>query len=324
MEATRYPAYVSGLHGLKADVQAQPSGKVLPYAARDDEDLSVVVRAEFDKGDFEISDQKTRAVLKGEAGRVRVLAWNLGDTAKTGTVEVAGARLRGLPSEPFALDPRGSAHAAFDCVLEPYDGGSADTALVLAGHFGGRRSSRFYAPLLLERRYLANLDRVPVEWSSPEAWKRNTSAQSYDAAFDEGEQAMRFDFSWTDPSVDRWFYPTHELSLSLESLEGTRMVEFEVKSEQDKGENDFACQYLMLVYADRTKGVRMLPYNAPIGKWERRYVTLDDGLSLADVKAMRIGANPRGMKCTFWIRNLAIFRGKTEKSYSSTKRIKSP
>ena len=54
----------------------------------------------------------------------------------------------------------------------------------------------------------------------------------------------------------------------------------------------------------------MLPYNAPEGKWERRYVTLDGKMDLADVKAIRLGANPRGMKCTVWIRNLAILRKK--------------
>lgn len=310
LEATRYPAYVSGLHGLKADVQVQPCGRVMPYVVRADEDLSVVVRVEFDKDDFEISGQKTQAVLKGDTGRVRVFVWNLGDTAKTGRVEVVGAKLRGLPSGPFALGPRGSAPATFDCVLVPEDGGSADTSLVLTGIFGGRRSSRFYAPLLLERRYLAELERVPVEWSSPGAWRRNTSSRAYSAAFDEAEQAMRFDFGWTDPSVDRWFYPVHELSLPRESLEGARMIEFEVKAAQDKVENDFVCQNLMLVYADRAMEARVLPYNPPIGKWERRYVALDDGMDLAEVKAIRLGANPKGMKCTFWIRNLAIFRGK--------------
>ncbi len=310
LEATRYPAYVSGLHGLKADVLPQPCGKVKPYVASADEDLSVIVRAEFDKEDFEISDQKTQAVLKGETGRVRVFVWNLGDTAKTGTVQVVGAQLRGLPSEPFALGARGSAPATFDCVLAPEDGGPAETALVLSGVFGGRRSSRFCAPLLLEKRYLAGLVRVPVEWRSPEAWRRNTSAQTYNAAFDEAEQAMRFDFSWTDSSVDRWFYPVHELSLPRESLEGARMIEFEMKSEQDKVENDFVGQYLMLVHADRAKKTKMLPYNAPEGKWERRYVTLDGDIDLADVKAIRLGVNPRGMKCSLWVRNLAILRKK--------------
>ena len=26
------------------------------------------------------------------------------------------------------------------------------------------------------------------------------------------------------------------------------------------------------------------------------------------VKAIRLGANPKGMKCTFWVRNLTILR----------------
>ena len=32
--------------------------------------------------------------------------------------------------------------------------------------------------------------------------------------------------------------------------------------------------------------------------------------SLADVTALRIGANPKGSQCTFWIRNIEILKKK--------------
>ena len=308
LESSRYPSYLSGLRGLEADIPARPCGKVMPYRPTLDEDLSVVIRVEFDESDFEITNHKTRAVLKGDSGRVRVVVWNLGDTSKTGVVEVAGARLLGLPSVPFALGPRGSAPAAFDCTLSPTDGDPSEGALVLSGLFDGWRSSRLYAPLLLEKRYLASLVRVPVAWRAVEEWKRNTSARECRISWDEKERAVRFDVSWDDPNADRWLYPVHALNLPHESLKDACMIEFEVKSSQDKVENDFSCANLMLCYGEGARSDRCLAYPPPIGGWERRLVPIGEKENLSDVKAIRIGANPKGTKCTLWIRNLVILK----------------
>ena len=72
---------------------------------------------------------------------MRVQVWNMGDTAKTGTVEVAGGPLLGLP-ERIVLGPRGTPSATFDCMLTA--AGDPSRALELVGVFGGRRSSRFH------------------------------------------------------------------------------------------------------------------------------------------------------------------------------------
>ena len=55
---------------------------------------------------------------------------------------------------------------------------------------------------------------------------------------------------------------------------------------------------------------RFIPYNAPLGSWEMRSVELNEVDSLHDVVAFRLGANPKGMKCTFWVRNIEILRKK--------------
>lgn len=308
IESTRYPSYVSGLRGLKADIPARPCGRVLPYIPAPDEDLSVIIRAEFDERDFEISNHKTRAVLKGDSGRVRVVVWNLGETSKTGIVEVAGASLSGLPPEPFVIGPRGSVPMTFDCTLLPTDEDPNEGVLVLTGLFGGRRSSRLYAPLLLEKRFLASLERTPVAWRAAESWKRNTSARESRISWDEKEGAVRFDASWSDPKTDRWLYPVHELALPQESLKDACMIEFEVKSAQDKLENDFKCANLMLRYGEGSRPDRNRAYPPPIGLWERRRVAIGEKDNPEDVKAICIGANPKGMKCTLWIRNLVILR----------------
>ena len=166
------------------------------------------------------------------------------------------------------------------------------------------------APVHLEKRFLASCDRTPIDWKELKNWERNTSAHSYSCSWDESEQAVRFDVSWNDTQTDRWLYPVYRLKLPQESLSGAKMVQFEVKSAQDKVENDFATQNLMLLFGDKTKTDRHIPYLAPLGSWEMRYAELSDVDSLDDVKAFRLGANPRGTKCTFWIRNLAILRNK--------------
>ena len=308
LDAMRYPAYVSGLSGLKADILPQPSGTITPHVASADEDRTVIIRAEFNTTDFEISNQKTRAVLKGDTGKVRILVWNLGETAKTGIVEVAGARLVGLPEQPFALAPRGSAPSVFDCALVPDENDPADTALVLTGRFDGRRTSRLHASMLLEKRYLAGLERQNIAWNDPKDWKRNTSAQEYSITWDEKEKAIRFDVTWTDPLTDRWFYPVYTLKRPQESLKDACMVEFEVKTVQDKVENDFKRQHLMLLYEDVGKDARFLDYPAPVGSWERRYVELGEGADLGNVKAFRLGVNPKGHQMTYWVRNIAILK----------------
>ena len=307
LHATRFPAYVSGLRGLVADVSPHPAGKVMPYEPTADEDLSVIIRVDLNAQDFEIGNQKTLASLKGDTGRLRVQVWNMGDTAKTGRVDVVGAKLEGLP-EAIALGPRGTPPAMFDCELSP-PGDSPDGELVLTGVFGGRRSSRLVMRIRSEKRFSDTCAATPIDWRNPEDWMRNDSAQSFRASWDESEQALRFDVAWTNLHADRWFYPVYKLKLPQESLEGAVALRFEVKCAQNKMENDFKEQNLMLLRADKSKpAIPFIPFNAPVGDWEKRYAEFSHVRDLADVTAFRLGANPCGTQCTFWIRNLEILR----------------
>ena len=118
-----------------------------PYVPAADEDLSVILRANLDTGDFSINGQKSSATLKKDAGHLRVLVWNLGNAAKTGSVEVAGGTLEGLPAE-IALGPRGTPPAAFDCTFTP---AGTNLNLVLTGIFNGKRSSRLFIPVQVKK-----------------------------------------------------------------------------------------------------------------------------------------------------------------------------
>ena len=283
----------------------------MPYVPSADEDLSVIFRIDLNTNDFAIANQRTRAILRENTGRLRLQVWNMGDCAKTGRVEGAGASLAGLP-DAIVLGPRGTPPAEFDCTFIPDAGCDFIRQVTFSGVFGGRRSSRLSMSVRLEKQFLASCTVVPLTWRDPGAWKRNTSAESYSAMYDEKEQALRFDFSWSDPHVGRWFYPTYNLDFPKESLSGAQILAFEVKSAQDKVENDFDYSYLKLHSGkaeNKTKRQdKTLAYQAPLGIWERRYVELGGEGDLSDVTALRLGANPKGMRCTFWIRNVRILR----------------
>lgn len=298
LPATRFPAYVSGLHGLSADKQpAKACGRPTPYHPAPDEDLSIIVRAELDERDFTISRGRTRASLNSGTGRLSVSVWNLGSAAKTGMVEVAGGRVAGLPQKPFTLGP--SESATFDCVYSPDDGDDFDRNLVLFGRFDGKRGSRLSIPVWLDDRFLASCMTVPLAWDNPARWSRNDSAQKYGMSWDAKEGAIRFDVEWTGENA-RWFYPYYHLA-DGETLAGARMLSFEVRSDQDKVENDHGCAYVMLG--------GNLGYAPPNGNWEKRYVELPvDGI--ADRREFRIGVNPRGHRLTFWIRNVFVLKAR--------------
>ena len=313
LTSTRYPAYLSGLKGFKADVPAFAPGKPTPYWAAADEDLRIVFRVDLDKRDFGIAGHKSIAELKKDKGRMRVEIWNLDDKAKEGHVSVVGGTLENLP-ERISLPANGC--VSYECLFVPttnYQLSSTNyqSNLILSGVFAGKRTSRLSMPMRLEKKFLDSCERQPLRANAPEKWWKNTTASGYSVVWDENEKALRFDLSWDKQGVDKWFYPTYTLDLPAEDLTKAQFIQFEVKSVQDKPENDFACQYLMLVYEDKGKPDLFLPYPAPLSDWEPRRIELSTELTgssqkRAKVKAIRLGANPKGMKCTFWLRNIQL------------------
>ncbi|MBO4526249.1 MAG: hypothetical protein J5743_01385, partial [Victivallales bacterium] len=181
----------------------------------------------------------------------------------------------------------------------------------ITGLFNDKKSSRFVMPVKLTGLFLKKCTYVKMDnLLKPEAWQRNTSADSYSCVYDEDEKALRFDLAWSDPAKDRWFYPEHVLQLPEESLEDVFAIQFDVKSVQDKVENDFKTALLMLVpHKEHEKGgYRGVAYDAPLTSWEKRYMSLFEVADRKNTKMIRIGANPVGHKLTYWIRNIEFIR----------------
>ena len=247
------------------------------------------------------------SIRRTSPSRLRLQVWNLSGTPKKGAVKASGVRLAGLPPV-VDLPAWGKAELAVTLAPERADAYRAQA--VFTGTFNGKRTSRLSIPLRLEQNILANCRVVPLARANdPKAWARNDSAAEYKVAWDEAEQAVRFDVSWVKkPGVDRWFYPVFELKLPEEDLSDAAMFEFEIKTEQNKVENDFACQHLMLLFSD-TRADRFLTYLPPLNTWETRRVELSTEVGNAGpVRAFRLGANPKGTTLAFWIRNFKILK----------------
>jgi len=307
LRATRFPAYLSGLRGLAAARPPIP-GATTPGAAATSPDLSgtdltIVLHPSLNNDDFAISGGKSIGVMKNDSGRLSLDVWNLSDTAKTGTVSIAGAVAEGLPEGPFAIGPFG--RRTFQCLLAPSS--DADMAdVVISGTFNGRATTRAVVPVFFEKRFLANCSRHPVAWRDPARWERNTSADEETISFDEAEQALRIDSSWRN-LIDHWTYPVLTLDLPAESLDGAIRISFEARSAQDKVENDFKTAKFMLVGENGTPDT-YIDYTPPGTEWERRFVDIPAGTDLASVRKIRLGANPYGSRSTIWFRNIEILK----------------
>ena len=298
--ASRHTAYVSGFRGLKAERPAAPRGRILRYQPSADEDLSVVFKIELNTNDFAVVAEKSVAELRAALGRVKVTAWNLDDAAKRGTVRAKGAKLVGIPDE-LALPAFGS--ASFEATLEPDGTGALDTRLVIDGTFEGRRTTPLEMPVFFEHQFLGSAERIELKGSRDVSlWRAYGSQRDFSCTWDEAEQAIRMDLAWDFATADRWFFPRMSLGEG-ESLEDAKYIEFEVKSEQDKVENDYS-----VLYAQFNGG--WVSYEPPLLTWESRRISLSGVQDLKSSKTIGFGGLPRGYRVTYWIRNIRMLKEK--------------
>ena len=311
LNATRYPQYLAGVSGFTADKAKVPAGKIDPYTPAADEDLTVIIRATLNDEDFDISNQKASANLDKLQGRLTMEIWNLDAQPKTATLQISGGTLSDLPAS-IALPAFGK--QSIETVFTPeLPERGYEAPMVVQAIANGKKSSRLHIPVVMRRLFIENSVAVPLQTDKPENWRKNTSADLFSVTWDEQEKALRFDLEWTNPETDRWFYPEYVLKLPAESFAGAEMLSFDVKSVQDKVENDFKHNLVMLVQEDvheRGQSVNF-SYSPPLTQWENRSIPLNNKDNrLADTKVLRIGANPIGMKISFWIKNVRILKNK--------------
>ena len=297
LTASRYPAYLSGLHDeLFVTQQPFPCGRVGALPPSADMDLSVVLRIDPDAEDFALGAGKSQLEMRRSEGRVRVTVWNLSDTSKRGSVEAVDRLLTGLPDE---MEVPANSCAVFDANVSITN---VEARLCLIGHFNGRRSTPLVARLFNEVLFRSQCRESTLDVLKSARWSRNTSASKYAQAYDDKERAFRFEAAWEKPG-DRWFYPVYRLS-DDESSAGAAMLEFEVKIAQDKVENDVGTAVAM--FGETGDSAIFCPYRAPHGEWEVRRVEIPARIRQKGFRWFRLGCNPKGTRLTFWVRNVKL------------------
>lgn len=301
---TRFPCYVSGLKVVPRVIRpATPPGAWEPVIAAADLERRVVLQVELNPADFSVTRNRTLAESVSDSRRLAVRIWNFSEEPLAGHLETENGALRGLPAE-MSVPAQGS--VALEASYDPPEGVPGyDFNLKIGGVFGGRRISRLVLPIRLQKRFLDTCRVVELDWRTPSRWKRNTSAETCVCVWDEKEGALRFDLEWKE-GVDRWFYPVYNLDLPNETLVGAKKLEFAVKTAQDKVENDFLGQYVMVVEPGRP--LTMIPYDAPIHTWETRLVDLGHLTFDKPPTVLQIGSNPKGSKMTFWLKDVRLLK----------------
>lgn len=312
LKATRYATFLDGFSGLVVDKPARQRGKPRNYVPSSDEDLTVVIRADLSSEDFDIVENKTVGEFKPghKPGRMSLEIWNLSDDEKRGRISVRGVEMADAFPGELVLPPWGSVKV--DCRITSVLGSGGVCDMMVDGVFDGCRTSRLVVPVRDMDRFLSQCKVIEGEANKLERWKRNDSADEYAACWDEGEKAIRFDFAWTNPQTDRWFYPVYMFKDMADeaTLDDALFLEFEARLDQDKVENNVWCAFLMVL--DVKGKDRNLSWNPPVSRnWQKIRIPLTDPQgrpACNGARGFRLGFNPCGRKVSFALRNVRIIK----------------
>ena len=302
LAATRWPSYLTGLPPIGVDVLPTDSGRLARYEPAADVDLTVVLCPVTNPEDFSITGRKCLAEMGCPEGRISVEVWNLSPHAKKGRLFSSGNILKWTDGE-VSLPPWGKAVVECSVRHEPSIGLNFNVDIY--GVFDGKRTTRSRIPCFNRHAFLQTC--VAEEWpalNDTASWTRNDSGNSYSAVFDAQEKSVLFEVKW-DGSKGAWFFPVHRFKDS-ESFSGAKYLEFEVKSWQDKVENDMILTTVMCLYPDGS--VKEVPYDRPVFEWERRRVKLPDDADQA--VGFRVGGLPKGKHLKYWIRNFRVLKAR--------------
>ncbi len=297
--STRFPQYLAGLSGLKADIPAEP---VKEFVRKDEEeyDKSIIMNIVFPLAckvsymgeSISIPDDKTDAVLQ---------VWNLSDTEKTGTLNGKGCVFTGVPAEKITLAPKSRREfpIKIDC------SSNASGEIVFSGTFNGKKTSRLTVPYKQLHRMAGDSIQEPIPWAAdPKLWKGPFVKHT---EFDEAEKAVAIDIAFP-PKTHPWTYPEYKLQLPQESLKGAYGIAFEMKSSADIN----MCLFITLMNTpgrpDRYTELNMTPPKKDV--WEEHVLifTQDPG----EITTLRFGMTPKsGADYRLMIRNVrALYRSK--------------
>lgn len=297
----RFPCYISGLGGLKADKPFVPR-KTAFAPDKVDYDRTVIIRADFDDKDFQLAGEKDSLHMAGDKGKLTFQIFNLSDQPKSGTLKLEGGSFTNIPQE-ITLPPFGKYEftSEFTPVLEK---GKFQVNLRAVGNFNAKRTSPLVIPIFATGQMLATgrKDDMPT-MVDPANWRAYSSGKMQ-ISYDKEEQALMCQVEFP-PNTPKWVYPEYDLQLPQESLAHAKAIEFEVKH-NFRSVNPAEVQ--VVIEKSGKRNAVWLSYPPPaINKWEKRTVLFDrKKFDPADIVIVRIGMAPFVEKGTYWIRNIRI------------------
>lgn len=303
-------SYIENAPALPIVRKPVPHGKEGRLPLAEDEVEDVIIGGSPDWNDFRIGGHKAVAEMKGTSGKMKLTIYNFSSEWKVGTIEVGSGTMTGLPKR-FALPPMSSKD--YEGVYTPATNAQYETRFTVRAKIETDRkdvfkwTTRFCVPMRLEYKIAAAYDATPLPMTG---WRKNDSSRQGKAYMDETTGAFVCDVAWPAQSQGKWLYPERALKLPEESIEGADMIEFEVRSDEDKVENDYDGSLLMVAHAEG--GTAWLPYRAPTREWEIRRVPLRAaGVDHSkNATKLLLGVNPRGCTLKFEFRNVKILRKK--------------
>ena len=307
----RFATYVEGLSGLMPCERPIPSGKIERHAFPETKDPTIVVRTDLNPDDFVLNSTKSMVDMARQRGRMKVHVWNLSPQTKKGVLKTCGGVFHGLPQEEIELPPMGE--RSYDVELEMKAG--QVTQLGIGGVFNGRKLTRFVMQAAYRDLDLANTDALEPDLSDLSKWRANDSADERKISWDAAEKAVRIDVRWTG-ARPHWFYEIFEIAPKEKPVKEIVALEFDVRMTQDKVENDVDHSYVMTKKANGE--VVFVALETPTEEWKHRTVLVPYGAA-CDVVGLQFGCNPRGSRCSYWVRNLVI-RTAREKQQEGTNR----
>lgn len=300
-KVNRFPRYISGLSGLRPDRPYVPR-RTSFAPANVDYDRTIIIRADFDDGDFQLSGEKDSLYMTGEQGRLTFQLFNLSDQPKSGTLQLEGGTLAHVPHE-ITLPPFGKYEftSEFTPALE---NGKFQTQLRVVGLFNARRTSPLVIPIVATGKMLAEgrKDDMPT-MVDPANWRAYSSGKMQ-ISYDWKEQALKCQVEFP-PNVPKWVYPEYDLQLPQESLAHAKAIEFEVRH---TFRSVSPAEVQVVIEKDNKRDAVWLSYPPPaVNQWERRTVLFDSKkFDPADIVIVRIGMAPFVEKGVYWIRNVRI------------------
>ena len=295
--ATRYPAFLTGVDALRADLPFHAPQAVLRPDRESAFDKTVIFRAEL-SGDFQIAVGKDCADVKKTPARFRLQVWNLSDREKRGTLAASGGSVTGIPAG-VTLPPFGKTE--LELAFTPELDREFKGKLRIDGVFNGRRAT----PLAIPCRSVTEMNssgrkiKMP-QLLDPANWRRN-SAGTVTIEHDASEQAIRFTTRFP-AGANRWSYPEYTLQLPQESLAGALGVAFEAKVSKPA-----AVQQMLLMAVPQAGKDVYLKTDRPAGEYKEHFIAFPSDLDTGKIVKLRLGVNALEDEIAVSVRNVRIF-----------------